>query len=317
MSEAKYFKITNKTEIHHGYVYNTGLNILDKPFDREGSCAPGGLYFTTIDNIHKFYHYGCHLREIFLPNDNPNFEMVEDDNKFRANMIILGDKYSLCDLETYQKFNLNPAKNTLFVEKSILSCDFNTLKIMYDSKPGKIRFEIGHWLRNIVNDDSWDLVGSELKLWLNSDLDPKCFSDVIDYISITNRIYLLNWWKNSGFRLEYSINAINKASERGHVDVLDWWKNSGLELKYDHDAINYASGNAKIDVLEWWKNSGLELKYSEFSTTRPSSKGHIDVLNWWKNSGLELKYCELAITRASIKNRVDVLNWWKDNKLDF
>ena len=69
----KYYKITNHLEKHHGYQYQDGLNILDKPFEEEGKCVPGGLYFTTIEHIPNFYSYGVYLREIFLPQDDPEF----------------------------------------------------------------------------------------------------------------------------------------------------------------------------------------------------------------------------------------------------
>ena len=63
----KYYKVTNYDETHHGYIYKDGMNLLDKPFEETGSCVKGGLYFTTIKHINKFYDYGCYLREILLP----------------------------------------------------------------------------------------------------------------------------------------------------------------------------------------------------------------------------------------------------------
>ena len=103
-----FYKITNCREIHQDHVYKDGLNILNKPFDQKGSCTPGGLYFTTLEHIHKFYDYGCFLREITLPVENPEFRVVKDpeDNKYRANMILLGKKYSLSDPKTFEKFGL-------------------------------------------------------------------------------------------------------------------------------------------------------------------------------------------------------------------
>ena len=80
MSDYTYFKITNFNENHHGYQYQDGLNVLDKPFEKDGSCVEGGLYFTDLKNIYNYYGYGCWLREITLPLDDPDFQMVEDVN---------------------------------------------------------------------------------------------------------------------------------------------------------------------------------------------------------------------------------------------
>src|SRR3989304_1483785 len=99
----KYYKITNKKEIHDGYEYHDGLNIVTEPFAEEGSCVPGGFYFTTIEHIHKFFSYGINLREVSFPND-PKLRIVKDPSgdKWRSNMIFLGKKYSLNDHLTYK-----------------------------------------------------------------------------------------------------------------------------------------------------------------------------------------------------------------------
>ncbi|XWV26720.1 ankyrin repeat protein [Tupanvirus soda lake] len=104
MKSKLFFKITNANENHHGYQYHDGLNVLDKPFQESGSCVPGGLYFTDVENIFKFLNYGIYLRKIELPLDDPDFRMVQDKDgdKWRANKIILGEKRSLTNPETFQ-----------------------------------------------------------------------------------------------------------------------------------------------------------------------------------------------------------------------
>lgn len=108
-----WLKVFNEQEIHHEFKYRPGLNKLKEPFQKHGSCVPGGLYFTKAKYIDKFYSWGNHIRQITLPTDNPEFQMVKDPGncgngkKWRANMIILGDiKYPLSEVETYRKFGL-------------------------------------------------------------------------------------------------------------------------------------------------------------------------------------------------------------------
>ncbi len=116
-----YFKITNKEENHYGFQYKDGLNILKEKFndDSQQSCCKGGFYFTTLDHIHKFYGYGCYLREVVLPTHRPDFKMIKnpDDDKFRANMIILGARYELYDINTIKKFGLIPTNLLLNIAK--------------------------------------------------------------------------------------------------------------------------------------------------------------------------------------------------------
>ena len=101
-----YFKITNEKENHNDFQYVDGLNVLKEEFndDPNQSCCKGGLYFTDATNIFKFLNYGIYLREITLPVDNPDFKMIKDKSgdKWRANMIILGKRYDLFTIDTFE-----------------------------------------------------------------------------------------------------------------------------------------------------------------------------------------------------------------------
>lgn len=114
LHKTKYFKITNFRETHYGLEYKDGFNRDPIPFSNTGSCVPGGLYFASKKYIHRFYDFGVWIRPVSLPLDNPDFKMVSDGNKFRANMINLGKRYSLLVPETYKKFKLDmPATTSL------------------------------------------------------------------------------------------------------------------------------------------------------------------------------------------------------------
>ena len=102
MENKIYYKITNAEEKHYDFQYRDGLNILKEEFNDNPyyHCCKGGLYFTDIDHIADFLEYGIYLREITLPINEQNFKMIKDNNKYRANMIILGKRYELKDVST-------------------------------------------------------------------------------------------------------------------------------------------------------------------------------------------------------------------------
>src|SRR5437870_4621249 len=125
-----YFKITNKEENHHGFQYKSGLNILEDEFAETGSCVKGGLYFTSVEHIFNYLDYGIYLREVFLPEDDPTFKMVKDPegNKWRANKIILGNRFLLSDVNTFN----------LVIENVTDIHAYNELAIIWTSRKGHL-----------------------------------------------------------------------------------------------------------------------------------------------------------------------------------
>jgi hypothetical protein len=218
-----YYKITNETENHYGYQYKDGLNVLEEPFDETLKCGKGGLYFTTSEFIHLFHDYGYNLRIVELPNDE-NFKMVAFKDKFKANMIILKEKYDLKNL------NIEDVKKLLKLDKNL-----SRLFILYACILGNIQI---------------------LEFFKNSEYEFKYDKCAINFESLNGHIKVLEWFKNSGYEFKYGAHIINLASEKVNIQVLEWFKNSGYKFKYDAWAINLASSKGYIQVLEWFKNSG-------------------------------------------------------------
>lgn len=90
-----YYKVTNHLERHHGFQYRDGLNILDGRFNGNSRhhCVAGRLYFTDYEHLPEFLYCGVYIREVTIPE---NAKVVKDgDNKWGANKIILGKRYSI------------------------------------------------------------------------------------------------------------------------------------------------------------------------------------------------------------------------------
>ena len=170
-----FYKITNYDEHHFDHKYCDGLNILKGKFAENGSCVAGGFYFTNKENIHHFYCYGEWIREIYLPIDDPKFKIVKDENKWRANMIILGTRRSLYNVSTYIELKLKIMNN--LIDRLIQR-------------------------RNIT----------ALEQFKNSGLKLKYTSDALDFASRCGLVDVLQWWKNSGLELKYTSNTMDYAS---------------------------------------------------------------------------------------------------------
>lgn len=234
----KYYKITNQLENHNNFQYQNGLNIILDEFDNDPESMGNGFYFTTIKYLPKYYYMGINIREIFLPK-NPELKIVklldefsddEVNDKYRANMIILGKKYSLYEPATYLHFGLN--------------MEYNIHLVNHASQYGNIDF-LEKWKEN-----NWNL---------------KYSTDAMDLASENGHISILEWWKNSDFKIKYSKYSIDWACENGKIDVLDWWFNSGLELKYSHNALISAVKNGHKNIVEWWRNKLIPEKTSNIT----------------------------------------------------
>ncbi|BCS82765.1 putative ankyrin repeat protein [Cotonvirus japonicus] len=100
LTNKKFYKFINENWIQRDYLYKEGLNFLNKPFEPQGHCVPGGLYFTDIKNILEFLDYGMRLVEITIPVDA---RVVKDSlglHKWRADKIIVKNIGLITDIST-------------------------------------------------------------------------------------------------------------------------------------------------------------------------------------------------------------------------
>lgn len=132
-------KITNKNEKHYDHQYVDGLNVLKEEFNNNPKdvCVAGGFYFTKLDYINSFLEYGCWLREIELPENDPDFKIIkvddEQQNKWRANKIILGKRHSIYDIDVVKKFKLNASA---IFKKLVHDANYDLIKKWLESDLG-------------------------------------------------------------------------------------------------------------------------------------------------------------------------------------
>jgi ribosomal protein L30/L7E len=96
-----YLKITKAYELHHGLQYHDGLVEDILPFEPNGSCVAGGIYFTTPEHICKFIYYGPWIREVTVPEGAKIVKDPEGD-KWRASKVVLSPRRDLREVETWK-----------------------------------------------------------------------------------------------------------------------------------------------------------------------------------------------------------------------
>lgn len=343
IKEEIFFKVTNVNEKHNGYQYYDGLNILEEEFQEFGSCVPGGFYFSDAEKIHKFYNYGSNLRIVKLPKNNPNFKMVKDPDgdKWRANMIILCEKYDLNDINTYQKFGLKIPDD--IVERICKSKSVENLNKLYEScHTQKMNFD-DQYLYQIVKaelcNDRSDIYDHLLKMHDDNKINLQHIEfRSLMYYKYDNKPHLLNFILNLNYRIDFGLYTgsfhlpLDYISKEGDVDKLKYWldmfikNNKTHMLQYSSSAMDNASDNGHIKILDTWaeyhKKYGLKLKCTVNSTNSASRNCNIDVLNWWRsfyanNRKLKLFNVSEGVDYASKTGNITMLNWWMDTCDEF
>lgn len=90
-------KLTNIEEIHNGFIYKDGWNILEEKFNSTGKCNKGGLYvceekyilyWKTILNTVRY------VRSVFIPDDAL---IYVENNKYKCDKLYLGSRIDIKD----------------------------------------------------------------------------------------------------------------------------------------------------------------------------------------------------------------------------
>ena len=312
-----YVKITNKYETHNGFIYHDGLNELLEPFndDVTQSCVIGGLYFTNIDHAHKYYNYGIYVRKISLPKNDSEFKIVTDPSgdKWRANKIIFGEKYSLCDPGTCKILNLKMPSITFLIECAI-------------------------------KEDNVDSLNMLEKLYLINNPEIKLFYEKICYIAALEKSYnIMTWVKNEGFiifdkiyegaalggnidilqwafdndkylSINNRVDIINNAARRGHLDVLKWVHAKNCpddnDKKCSDDKLYaYAIRNNHYNIIKWAHANNYIWHSPNYMDINKKTDERI--LKWLVRNGhfINEVYAIIAPINPTIKNNIDLLNW--------
>jgi len=88
----EFYKLTNKKEKHFGMKYKTGINTDSVPFNPNGECKPGGMYFFHISQLCNYEHYfsdPVYMRKVTFTSES---QIYIEKNKFKTNEFILGER---------------------------------------------------------------------------------------------------------------------------------------------------------------------------------------------------------------------------------
>jgi hypothetical protein len=106
-----FVKLTNYNENHNGFQFDSGLNVDTVPFNPEGECLPGGIYFCELKKMIHWLDYDdqpmVYYRYVLIPEDSRVY--IEND-KFKADKLILTKRRLISDILT-EKMYIEAAGN--------------------------------------------------------------------------------------------------------------------------------------------------------------------------------------------------------------
>jgi len=219
----KYYKILNKQENHHNLQYKTGLNVDPIPFNPNGDCEPGGIYFAS-DDIFGFFEYGIWIREVTLPENEEIYEETGNPKKFKAHQVILGER---------REINLELIKELVNEGANVHAND--DLALRWASLNGHLEI-----VQHLIS------VGANVHAC--NDLALQCAAD-------NGHLEIVKYLISVGAKVHAGDDcALRCAVYNGHLKIVKFLVSVGANVHaYDDYPLRFASENGYLEVVEYLK----------------------------------------------------------------
>ncbi|KAL8901871.1 MAG: hypothetical protein Q9207_004988 [Kuettlingeria erythrocarpa] len=104
-----------------------------------------------------------------------------------------------------------------------------------------------------------------IRWWMSSGIPTVHEEAVARTASANGHVNILRLWKEiKGEKMQYDNQVLVGPTKLGHVDVLEWWKTSGYRVEYKTCDIEEAledsvGGQEETRIRSWWARNGLNL----------------------------------------------------------
>ena len=218
----KYFKIVN-TDGHHRLVYHEGYNEDPLPFNPNGDCESGGIYFASTD-ILAFSDYGTELYEV-----EPIGEIYEnpgEPQKYKAHALNMQYVGKIDDLDTVKYLVCNGV--------NIHACDEYALR--WYAKNGNLEI-----VKYLVENGADVHVLDDIAL---------CWSANKGHLEVVK--YLIEQGANIHAKED---KALRWSANDGHLEVVKYLVEKGADIHANDDyALCWSAENGHLKVVKYLKS---------------------------------------------------------------
>lgn len=251
-NKQKYFKIVNP-DGHHGLVYREGYNEDPLPFNPNGDCQPGGIYFSSRD-IFSFLRFGTEVYEVEPVGDI--YENPGEPKKYKAHALNMQYIGKINDINTIKYLVENGADiHTCDDYALLLSSEYGYLEVV------KYLIELGANI-HALNEQALHL------------------SAQYGYLKVVK--YLLNQGADIHALVDHALRA---AANYGHLEVVKYLVENGADIHAMNDeALRLSSANGHLDVVKYLYENGANIHDRDDEALRLSSEYcHLEVVEYLKS----------------------------------
>jgi ankyrin repeat protein len=219
-----YYKILKENETHRGFKYHDGLNIDPKPFNPNGSCKKGGIYFARKD-ILAFLNYGPWIRKVTLPADALIYKDPELPEKWKANKFILGKRERIT----------SKVIKRLVKEGADIHANNNCA----------LRWAAGSGHLDVV------------KFLVENDADIHAYNDLaLRWAAGSGHLDVVKFLVEKGADIHADNDyALRWTAGKGHLEVVKFLVKNGADIHADNDyALRWAAGKGHLEVVKFLEN---------------------------------------------------------------
>ena len=175
----KFYKMLHWNEVHYGMHYKTGLNVDIVPFKPFGACSPGGIYFSSCDNILNFLSQGTWFREVTIPE---NARVYAEKGKWKADRIILGER---CRVTADSVLGLidQGARTDIFFNSSVTDIAMRDKSIELLKKLPDQKYNAKLYIYHLIRTDNMDFLPEVLGVYAEYIKDIDVICEFLEYSS--------------------------------------------------------------------------------------------------------------------------------------